>query len=457
MELDLRCGEFRLPGGSYAADYGTLRRPLRRGGGEVELPLIRLRHTGKESREPVFVLSGGPGTPNVYGAERMTEWGLRRPPFHWLLERHDLIAVGYRGAEGAPILDCPAVGRFILGEPRPLSRAKLRRLAGLWRDCGNEAHRRGLDPRDLTIVEVVDDLEAARRALGYGRVNLLAASYGTRLAWLYARRYPESVARMVLYGVNPPGHFVWTAAEVEAVLEHYETLWRDAGQRPAGLRRLIKDVLDGLPDSWRGPPLDADRIRLATFHALFRVRRAVAVFDAFADAYRGDYAGLAFLSRAWGRRRVAWGELAAKGQSADHIPGRDYLSELDPPTATLGSPLALLYWAPVQLGGPVVELIDERWRRHGPVDAPTLCLSGELDVATPPHWVDELLPHLAAGSHLVVEGAAHCEDLERQQPAAFARVVSAFLDEGRVVADAFRPLPVDFTPEVKLGALLEGP
>lgn len=457
MELELRRGEFRLPGGSYAADYGTLRRPLRRGGGEVELPLIRLRRRGETVREPVFVLSGGPGTPNVYSAERMAEWGLRHPPFHWLLERHDLVAVGYRGAEGRPILDCPAVGRFMLSETRPLSRAKLRRLAGLWRDCRNSLDGRGLDPGDFTIVEVADDLEAARRALGYERISLLAASYGTRPAWLHARRYPEAVARMLLYGVNPPGHFVWTADEVEAVLERYEARWNSAGRQPAGLRRLIRGVLDGLPDSWRGLPLDADRIRLAAFHALFRVRRAVAVFDAFAEAARGDFAGTAFLTRAWGRRRVAWGELAAKGQSADHLPGRDYLSELDPPTATLGSPLALLYWAPVQLGGPVVELIDERWRRHGPVDAPTLCLSGELDVATPPHWVDELLPHLAAGSHLVVEGAAHCEDLERLQPAAFARVVSAFLDEGRVVADAFRPLPIDFTPEVKLGALLDRP
>ena len=52
-------------------------------------------------------------------------------------------------------------------------------------------------------------MEAARTALGYSRIDLLSESAGTRTAIIYSWRYPDSIHRSVMVGVNPPGHFLY--------------------------------------------------------------------------------------------------------------------------------------------------------------------------------------------------------------------------------------------------------
>jgi pimeloyl-ACP methyl ester carboxylesterase len=49
----------------------------------------------------------------------------------------------------------------------------------------------------------LEDLESTRKALGYDRIVLFGLSYGTRAAYAYARRYPESVRAVVLVGPAP--------------------------------------------------------------------------------------------------------------------------------------------------------------------------------------------------------------------------------------------------------------
>src|SRR6187431_1665557 len=52
--------------------------------------------------------------------------------------------------------------------------------------------RRRHDLIQYTTSVAVRDLDAVRRALGYGRISLYGSSYGTRVAQHYARRYPAS-------------------------------------------------------------------------------------------------------------------------------------------------------------------------------------------------------------------------------------------------------------------------
>jgi pimeloyl-ACP methyl ester carboxylesterase len=49
----------------------------------------------------------------------------------------------------------------------------------------------------------VEHLELARRALGYNRIVIAGASYGTRAAYVYARRYPGAVRATVLLAPAP--------------------------------------------------------------------------------------------------------------------------------------------------------------------------------------------------------------------------------------------------------------
>ena len=79
--------------------------------------------------------------------------------------------------------------------PTAPARAGCRRTAST--SAGYSLARAGRRPR------------GRRRALGYGRVDLLSESAGTRTAMIYAWRHPQSIHRSVMIGVNPPGHFLW--------------------------------------------------------------------------------------------------------------------------------------------------------------------------------------------------------------------------------------------------------
>ena len=92
-----------------------------------------------------------------------------------------------------------------------LSEQSYRAVAAAYRSCADRLRSDGVDLAGYSIPEEVDDLEAARRALGYHQIDLVSESAGTRIAMIYAWRYPKSIHRSVMIGVNPPGNFLWNA------------------------------------------------------------------------------------------------------------------------------------------------------------------------------------------------------------------------------------------------------
>lgn len=63
---------------------------------------------------------------------------------------------------------------------------------------GSGRSQRLEDARLYTVENMVEDVEAVRRALGLGKVALLGHSYGGVLAQAYAFKYPASLARLLL-------------------------------------------------------------------------------------------------------------------------------------------------------------------------------------------------------------------------------------------------------------------
>jgi len=72
--------------------------------------------------------------------------------------------------------------------------------------------RRGVDLTGYNSVERVDDMEAARSALGYRSISLISESAGTRTAMIYSWRHPQSLNRSVMLAVNPPHHYLYRRA-----------------------------------------------------------------------------------------------------------------------------------------------------------------------------------------------------------------------------------------------------
>ena len=101
--LGLEPSSYELLGQTYEADIGTLVVPETWANPDsrlIDLPLVRIHATGETPAEPIFLLSGGPGSSNM-------RWG--DPALVGLLEHHDLVMVGYRGVDGSVSLAAPEV------------------------------------------------------------------------------------------------------------------------------------------------------------------------------------------------------------------------------------------------------------------------------------------------------------------------------------------------------------
>jgi len=200
-QLALHPCSYATKKGAYAADCGTLVVPENRHDPQsrlIALPVKRIKALSANPREPVFRLQGGPGLTIMDFPDASRFAGDR-----------DVVLVGYRGVDGSSVLDCPEAesamkhARDLVGQAYNDAYAK-----GL-SDCAKRLRGEGVDLAGYSLPERVDDLEAARRALGYRGIDLLSESAGTRTALIYAWRYPKSIHRSVLVGVNPPGNFLW--------------------------------------------------------------------------------------------------------------------------------------------------------------------------------------------------------------------------------------------------------
>ena len=183
-----------LPGIDRPAECGTLTVPenRQRPGRTIALKLVVVRATQPVSREAVFFMTGGPGSAATRSARGLTREHAA------LAATHDFVFVDQRGTGESNPLRCAAP--TAPGLP-PMFSAKQA-----------AACRQELEPTaDLlayTTTDAAADLEAVRRALNYGPINLHGSSYGTRLAWAYAARYPEYARTLVLHGPAPPGFLI---------------------------------------------------------------------------------------------------------------------------------------------------------------------------------------------------------------------------------------------------------
>ena len=166
---------------------GTLRVPENRttpAGRQMDLAIVVVPHSDRgESKEPLFILKGGPGERATADAEDTFQM------FRSVRRDRDLVLLDQRGTGEPNRLQCDiAEHTFVV--PRDPERCL--------RDLSDKA-----DLRQYTTEHFVQDLEAARSALGYEQISLWAGSYGTRAAYVYAKRYPQRVRSLVLIAAAP--------------------------------------------------------------------------------------------------------------------------------------------------------------------------------------------------------------------------------------------------------------
>ncbi len=446
-DLVLKAGTFKTRETECKADYGTLIVPenrTKKNSRLINIPVIRIHSTNDAPARPVFLLAGGPGETNLW----------KRPP-EWLLEYHDIVMVGYRGFDGSVFLKTPETAEAMkMMKGSPISRANMEVLGKALNRAFRRLKEDDVDIAGYTMIETIDDIELARERLGYQKINLYSASYGTRVAYLYALRYPDSIHRSFMYGINPPGHCIWEPDVVDSNLRYYSELCKkdpECVSKTPDLLKTIQNVLSTLPNSWNNIQIDPDKLKMASFMQLFYVTTAAMVFDAFIAAENGDYSGLAYLSvgydmmmqNIWSQN---WGEPMAIVASSDYDPHRDYESEMVPKGSIFGSPFSKLLFGSLKYSGIHIKPIAEEYRALQYSDVQTLMVNGIIDFSDPIENAKELLPYLRNGRLVILKEMGHTQDVAYLQPEAFRHLAETFFLKGIVDDSKFKYQPMNFKP-----------
>jgi pimeloyl-ACP methyl ester carboxylesterase len=258
-DLTLRPCTYPTEAGARAAECGTLVVSERRADPAarlIALPVTRLKARSPSPAEPIFYLQGGPGLSNMKFEEASRYAGVR-----------EVVLVGYRGVDGSVRLDCPEVDAALKRSADLLGEPSFRAYGGAFRACADRLTAAGVDLAGYGLPQQVDDLETARDALGYDRIDLLSQSAGTRTALIYAWRHPERLHRSVLIGANPPGNFLWDTQTYDEQLRRYADLCsRDSKCRrrviavrvPFRSGRAVAPRLEDGPRTRPGPHAAAD-------------------------------------------------------------------------------------------------------------------------------------------------------------------------------------------------------
>src|SRR5215469_7312271 len=436
--------------GSYRADCGTLVVPEDRADPHsrlIALPVVRIRARSPHPLAPILRLNGGPGQTNM-----------NFPEVSRLTARHDVVMVGYRGVDGSSVLNCPEVTAAIASSPDLLSGPSMRAYAQAFAACAHRLERDGVDLAGYTLAEQADDIEAARVALGYKRIDLLSESAGTRLAMIYAWRYPNDVARSAMIGVNPPGHFLFSGTEIDQGIERYSALCAQdpsCRSRTADLATTVRNTAAHMPSRWLFLPIKPGNVRVATFLGMTEATGSSApltgpiTLNSWISAAHGDPSGLWLQSLLGGLilpTSFTWGEFASIGKADAHTAARHFASTSER-GSIIGNPANEFLWADgALLRAWPANPSENQYTTVPNSSVPTLLIGGNLDFETPPqNATKELLPHLRNGHQVILSELGHSPDFWYYEPGAGTQLLTTFYNTGRVDTSLYTHHTVSFS------------
>ena len=439
--------------GNEQADCGTLVVPENRHDPHsrlIALPITRIRAHTSHSGVPIFRLQGGPGLTNMDfpDAKRFTA-------------RHDVVLVGYRGVDGSSRLDCPEVIASRDHSRDLLSKASIASDASAFGACAKRLQNKGVDLAGYSLPERVDDLELARHQLGYGPIDLISESAGTRTAMIYAWRYPHSIHRSVMIAVNPPGNYLWKAKTTGEQIHRYAAVCaqaQDCRSRTPDLATSIHSAYAKIPSRFWFLPIKKGNVRIGAFFGLMNATdggggpiAAPKTIDTLLSIDKGSGAGGAWLLSVFSGmvfpRAQVWGDVASVART-DAAYGRRLFASGADRGSVIGSPGTDFVWAGGQLINAWPANPDEKeYNSVRNSNVRTLLINGQLDFATPPqNATRELLPHLPNGHQVVLPKLGHADDFWAYEPDASTRLIDTYLDSGRVDTSRYTINQLDFTP-----------
>ena len=399
------------------------------------------------SKDPLFVLAGGPGQA---GSDVIT---VLKSAFRRARATRDIVLIDQRGTGRSGKLDCESRPEHeTMGEDELLKEFGLcvARLNKPWADYSTANSAR--------------DIESVRKALGYGKVNVFGASYGTRLAQAYARMYPDSVRSLVLDGVAPPEQVIPAGGkDGQAALDLLFQQCADNAPCAKAFPKLREEFAalvqrvqgDKLVLDINNPRTAApDQVKMTSSRFLRTVHSILySPVDSrrlpflLHSAYEGRWQPFVARSNV-GSDFSTEGEISLVMHFA--VTCAEEYPRLTPELISEDARNSFMQQSLIERGREMCSMLKVPPAASvapTPIEAPVLMLSGGLDPVTPPRRAEAAGKHMRRAQHLVVGNAGHGISTLGCAP----RLLREFLDkpEAQVQAACLKEIP---TPTFQLGA-----
>jgi pimeloyl-ACP methyl ester carboxylesterase len=445
--LEIKPDKILCQGKEYDGMRGTLYVPESRAKAEsgiIELPVVVVKSINPNPDYPIFQFTGGPGLSNIAPGEHINEEDLKN---------HDVVEVGYRGVDGTPNLKHPLFDE-IFRTLDMLSRSSLKKIGQIATQAVKELQAKGIDVAEYNIQNVVEDMEVARAALGYEKINITGGSYGGAVVMVYCLRYPERIHRAIMIEAAFPYDIAFgRPEEFDKRLNHLNQLWRkdpEALKRSPDIVQTMRNVLKNMPQEWNGLPIDPSKVRFMTYFGITSQRSYVNMtFDAYVCAENGDFTNIALLSMMYDHffaKMGNTGDLLAKTFSSVTNPDRDFISELENRDSVIGSPLSMLAWGGFQYSNWPVKPFPVEYPELQKSNVETLIIYGSKETGEP--FREKYADAFTNARWVILDDLAHM-DIWTITGQVVHHLMLRFLDAG--LADTSKivtPSKWNFTPEV---------
>jgi pimeloyl-ACP methyl ester carboxylesterase len=410
LDLLKRCTSKQGPLDGYCGTVEVWENRETKSGRRIRLKVVVLPGARRgENPDPLFYLAGGPGQGAAQDASTI------RQMFRPVLADRDIVLVDQRGTGESNSLACePKEGETLASDLDAATR--------LLRGC---MERFDADLRLYTTPIAMDDLNQVRESLGYSRINLYGASYGTRAAIAYVRRYPETVRSVVLDSVAPPNMILplYFARDSQRAFDHLTAACaadRGCAQAFPNLAQRFEQLLTRLdrkpervtvihPRTGKPEQVTFDRLAISAvvFGALYLPETSAMLPFLIHRAAQGDYTGLLALNSV-GVGAIEGMSMGMRysvvcAEDAPRVNDETILRETRGTFA--GAALAKAFLKPCEFW-PRGEIPADYYAPFAS-EAPTLILSGQSDPVTPPVWGEQIAKQWRKTRHVVVPGIGH--------------------------------------------------
>jgi pimeloyl-ACP methyl ester carboxylesterase len=433
------CKKPGMPPEALCGTYEVFENRATRSGRTIPLHIVVLPATGPDRLSDPFVyFAGGPGEASI-------PWG-----FFWTQQlaslrlKRDVLLIDLRGTGRSGELSCPELRgeqsiQGFLDDFLPVDKVHACR----------DRLKKEVDLSWYTTDATVDDVEEVRVALGYGPLNLMGTSYGTRTVLTYLRRHPRSVRTATMDHVMAPDvKFLLTMPRnfkeaLDGLIAECEGDPACRGAFPklreemdAVLRRATTEpVRVELIDPETGQTQEVRLTRTAVAqtlrYMLYAPMDAVRVPLEIHQAAQGDWKPLALSARSHGNMSGSAEGLYQSVTCAEDVAVlRDEEIAAVAAADTLLGDFRLRRQKAACEGWPIRDLGSD-FQNPVVADVPSLLISGERDPATPASNGARVAKTLKRSRHLIVTDGAHSLD-GMQGADCVVGLIASFIEAGAV-------------------------